>query len=117
MIARHAVACCIVLVLAASANHAAYAENWVQAGPEESRLWYDADSIRPTAQGLIGVWISSSPNRTSPGARGVTIYPIYSIINCRERTAGSKLGIDLGQAPQPFAASTGMGELILKLCL
>lgn len=112
----HTVACCVVLAVVAAANRAAHAERWVQTGPMESRLWYDADSIRLTADGRIGVWISSSPNRTSLGATGVTIYPIYSIVNCRERTAGSKISTDLGQALQPFASDSGMGELIAKLC-
>ena len=116
MNARCAVACCTVLVFMASAIHGVHAERWVQAGPIDSQFWYDTDGIRPTADRLIGVWISGEPNRTNPGTGGMTIYPTYSIINCRERTAGSKISIDLGQAPQPFAASLSMGELIAKLC-
>jgi hypothetical protein len=116
MNSRHGITCGIVLLLVASVNRAAYAERWIQAGPAESRLWYDADSIHPTGNRLIGVWISSGPSRTNSGAGGVRVYPTYSIVNCRERTAGSKISVDLGEALQAYAASTGMGELIAKLC-
>jgi hypothetical protein len=107
---------CIALVLVAPTFQAAHAERWVQAGPVESSIWYDADSVRPTSDHLIGIWVSAGPKRTNPGADGMTSYPTYSVVNCRSRTAGSKMSLDLGQALQPFAPDSGMGELIAKFC-
>ena len=105
-----------VLMLAVSSVQSAYAERWVRAGQPDSNVWYDADSVRPTTNGLIGVWVSTGPNRLNPGANGRTVYPTYSLINCPQRTAGSKISLDLGQALQPFAPDSGMGELIAILC-
>ena len=113
---RKAAACCSVLMLMVPTIQAAHAERWVHAGAVDSNFWYDADNIRPTTNGFIGVWISTGPSRTIPGAGGMTIYPTYSVINCRERTAGSKISLDVGQALQAFAPTSGMGELIAKLC-
>jgi hypothetical protein len=113
---RRVTALGIILMLAVTAIQPARAERWVQAGPTNSSFWYDADSIRQTTDHLIGFWVSTGPNRTSPGTEGVTNYPTYSIINCRERTAGSKMSLDLGQTLQRFAATSGRGELIEKLC-
>jgi len=106
----------IVLVLAASTPENAHAERWVQASPADARVWYDADNIRPTGDGLIGVWVSTGPKRTNTGTDGKTSYPAYSIINCSQRTAGSKMSLDLGEASIPYASNSGMGELIAKLC-
>jgi hypothetical protein len=106
----------IVLVLAASTPENAHAERWVQASPTDARMWYDADNIRSTGDRLIGVWISTGPNRTNTGTNGKKSYPVYSIINCRQRTAGSKMKLDLGEALIPYASNSGMGELIEKLC-
>ena len=106
----------IVLVIGASTLDNAYAERWVQASPTDARVWYDTDNIRATGDGLIGVWISTGPNRTNTGTDGKTSYPAYSIINCRQRTAGSKMRLDLGEASIPYASNSGMGELIEKLC-
>ena len=114
---RKTVACCIAMMLVMPNIQAAHAERWVQAGPVDSSFWYDADSVRPTSDPLIGVWVSTGPNRTNPGADGTTIYPTYSVINSRSRTAGSKISLDLGQALQPFAPSSGIGELIAKFCI
>jgi hypothetical protein len=113
---RKTAASCIALLLLAGTIQAAHGERWVHAGPVDSSIWYDADSVRPTADHLIGVWVSTGPHRTNPAAGGVTSYPTYSIINCRTRTAGSKMSLDLGGALQPFAASSGIGELIAKFC-
>ena len=113
---RKTAACCIALVLAAPTIQAAHAERWVQAGAVDSSFWYDTDSVRPTTDHLIGVWVSTGPERTNAGTGGMTIYPTYSVVNCRSRTAGSKMSLDLGQALQPFASGSGMGELIVKLC-
>jgi hypothetical protein len=104
-------------VLAVAVAQTAHAERWVQTGGADLRFWYDADSVRlTTTDRLIGVWVSAGPNRVNPGPNGTTVYPTYSIINCRERTAGSKISLDLGQALQSFAPNSGMGELIAKLC-
>ena len=107
---------CIILVLAACTSENAFAEHWVQASPTDSRVWYDADNVRPTADGLIGVWVSTGPKRTNPGVDGMTSYPTYSIINCLRRTAGSKMSLDVGKTLMPYASNSGMGELIEKLC-
>ena len=109
-------ASCVVLVFAVSASEDARVEHWIQASPTDSRVWYDADNVRPTANGLIGVWVSTGPNRTNPQADGVTSYPTYSIIDCRKRTAASKMSLDLGESLIPYASNSGMGELIEKLC-
>src|ERR1043165_4869206 len=66
---------CMVLVIAACTSENAFAEHWIQASPTDSRVWFDADNVRPTADGLIGVWVSTGPNRTNPGADGMTSYP------------------------------------------
>lgn len=112
---RLAAACCMVLAIMASALRPAYAEHWVQSGPD-SQVWYDEDSVRPTGNNLLGVWISSGPNRTNPGVEGKTIYPTYSMVDCRDKKAGSKISIDSGEPMQSFAPDTGMGALIAKLC-
>ena len=113
---RETAACCIALALVAPTIQPAHAERWVRAGPVDSSFWYDADSVRSTTDHLIGFWVSTGPNRISSGTDGMTIYPIYSVINCRSRMAGSKMSLDLGEALQPFAPSSGMGELIAKFC-
>jgi hypothetical protein len=46
----------------------------------------------------------------------MTGFSTNSIINCQRRTAGSKLGLDLGEALMPYSSNSGMGELIEKLC-
>ena len=109
-------ASCVVLVLTGSASENARAEHWIQASPADSRVWYDADNIRSTANGLIGVWVSTGPNRTSSRADGTTSYPTYSIIDCRHRTAGSQLSLHKGEASISYASNSGMGELIDKVC-
>jgi len=109
-------ACFGILALFAFASQAAHAERWVQISPEDQHLWYDADSVRPGANGLITVWMSEGPTRTIPGPDGKTIYPTYSVIDCRARTAGSKISFDLGEALQPYDPRSSMGELITKLC-
>jgi hypothetical protein len=113
---RKLAAPCIALALVAATIGAAHAEHWIQASATDSRVWYDADNVRATTNHLIGIWVSTGPNRTNPGADGVTSYPTYSVVNCQSRTAGSKMSLDLGQALQPFAPSSGMGELIAKFC-
>ena len=50
---RETAACCIALALLAPAVQAAHAERWVQAGPVDSSLWYDADSVRSTTITLL----------------------------------------------------------------
>jgi hypothetical protein len=112
---RIAAAGCMALILMASTIRTAHAEHWVRSGPD-SQIWYDEDSVRPTGTNLIGVWISSGPNRTNPGAEGKTIYPIYSMVDCRDKKAGSKISIDSGEPLQSFAPASGMGALITKLC-
>jgi len=107
---------CIVAMLAMSTSEAAHAERWIQASPTDLHVWYDADNVRPTVGGLIGVWISTGPNRTNLGADGITSYPTYSMIDCRQRAAGSKLSLDLGKALVAYAPNSGMGELIEMLC-
>ena len=109
-------ASCMVLLLAASASENAHAERWLQASQADSRVWYDADNVQPTADGLIRVWGSTGPNRTNLRADGMTSYPTYSIINCLRRTAGSKISLDSGEELMTFASNSGMGELIEKLC-
>jgi len=116
MSATRAAAYCTVLVLVTTTNHAAHAEQWVQASSADSTFWYDTESVQLRTDHLIGVWISTGPMRTSVGAGGITIYPTYSVINCESRTAGSKMSLDIGQALQPFAPNSGMGQLIAKLC-
>ncbi len=106
----------IVVAIAAFTGQAAHAERWIQVTPTDALVWYDADNVRPTANHRIGVWVSTGPHRTNPGANGVTSYPTYSIIDCRQRTASSKLSLDLGKASMPYASNSGMGELIEKLC-
>lgn len=113
---RYVLACCTIAVVSAFASGDAHAERWVQTGQRDSSVWYDSDSVRPTTDRLIGVWISTGPERTSPGANGTTVYPTYSVIDCREQMAGSKISFDLGQPLQSFALNSGMGELIAKLC-
>jgi hypothetical protein len=105
-----------ILALAAFAGQAAHAERWVQINPEDQHLWYDADSVRPAPNGLVTVWMSAGPTRTIPGPDGTTIYPTYSVIDCRARTAGSKASFDLGEALQAYDPRSSMGELITKLC-
>ncbi|HEV2667407.1 MAG TPA: hypothetical protein VG324_20995, partial [Blastocatellia bacterium] len=53
-------ACFGILALFAFASQA-HAERWVQINPEDQHLWYDADSVRPTPNGLITVWMSAGP--------------------------------------------------------
>ena len=113
---RMTLAISCIVVMFASALEGVHAERWLQASPTDPRVWYDADNVRPTANGLIGVWVSTGPNRTNPQADGVTSYPTYSIINCRKRTAASKMSLDLGESLIPYASNSGMGELIEKLC-
>jgi hypothetical protein len=110
------IACCTVLVLATCCLQVAHAERWVQASPVDSRVWYDADNVRATAAKLITVWISTGPTRTNTAADGKTSYPAYTIIDCKERTAGSKLSLDFGEPLATYAANSGMGALIAKLC-
>jgi len=74
---------CILLVLAASAAQSANAERWIQASPVDSRVWYDADDIRLTSGGLVGVWVYTGPSRTNTEADGMKHYPSYSIIDCK----------------------------------
>ena len=109
------IAPCAVAMLAAF-TLTAHAERWIQASPADSRVWYDADNVRPTSSHLIGVWISTGPHRTNPGVDGTTSYPTFSVIDCRQRTAGSKLSLDSGEALAPYASNSAMGELIEKLC-
>ena len=113
---KHASAWCGIAALLAFAGGGAHAERWVQIDPENQQLWYDADSVRPGPNNLITVWISASSARTTPGPDGTTIYPALSVIDCRARTAGAKISFDLGEPLQHYDASTGMGELIVKLC-
>jgi hypothetical protein len=107
---------CMVLLLAAFTSENAHAERWLQASPADSGVWYDAANVQPTANGLIRVWVSTGPNRTNLRADGMKSYPTYSIVNCRQRTAGSKLSLDSGKALMPYAPNSGMGQLIAKLC-
>ena len=116
MSAAKAAACCTALVLVAITIHAAHAERWVQASSADSTFWYDTDGVQLRTDHLVGVWISTAPMRTTVGTGGITIYPTYSVINCGSRTAGSKMSLDIGQALQPFAPNSGMGQLIAKLC-
>lgn len=109
------IAPCAVVMLAAF-TLAAHAERWIQASPADSRIWYDAENVRLTTGHLMGVWISTGPHRTNPGSDGTVSYPTFSIIDCRQRTAGSKMSMDLGKALEPYAANSAMGELIEKLC-
>lgn len=113
---RMFVTSCVVLLFAASASETAHAERWLQASPTDSRGWYDADNVRLTTDGLIRVWVSTGPSRTNLRADGMKSYPTYSIVNCRQRTAGSKLSLDSGEALMPYASNSGMGQLIAKLC-
>ena len=107
---------CGVLALLVFGSEAVHAEQWVQVDPENQRLWYDADSVRPAPNSTITLWISTGSNRTATGPDGMTIYPTYSVIDCRARTAGAKINFDLGEPLQPYDASSSMGELITKLC-
>ena len=106
----------VALALAAFTSDAAHAERWTQVSPTDSRVWYDADSVRPTSDHLVSVWVSTGPHRTNREASGVLSYPTYSIIDCRQRTAGSKMSLDSGKALEPFISNTGMGKLIESLC-
>jgi hypothetical protein len=114
---RHgkSIAPCAVAVLVAF-TLAAHAERWTQASPMDLHVWYDADNVRPTGDHLVGVWISTGPNRTNPGTDGAKSYPTFSVIDCRKRTAGSKLSLDSGQALETYTSDSAMGELIEKLC-
>jgi hypothetical protein len=116
MTRRKAAAFCSIVALLAFVTRPAYAERWVQIDPEDPHLWYDADNVRPTANGLVTVWISAGSTRTVAGPDGTTIYPTYSVIDCRARTAGSKISFDLGEALQPYDPTSSMGELIARLC-
>jgi hypothetical protein len=111
-----AAAFCSIVAFVAFVTQPAYAERWVQIDPEDAHLWYDADNVRATSNGLVTVWISAGSARTVPGPDGTTIYPTYSVIDCRARTAGSKISFDLGEALQPYDPRSSMGELIATLC-
>jgi hypothetical protein len=117
MSVSHIGICCIALTILGAAIEPASAERWVESGPTDSRIWYDADNVRVTGNGLIGVWISKGPNRINPDTNGGAIYPTYSIVDCRDRTSGSKLAIDSGETAKSFPADSGMGELVAKLCM
>ena len=116
MTLKRASAWCGVVALMAFASEAAHAERWVQIDPENQNLWYDADSVRPAPNSTITLWISAGSNRTAAGPDGMTIYPTYSVIDCRTRTAGAKINFDLGEPLQTYDGSSSMGELITKLC-
>ena len=107
---------CGILLLLALASQTAHAERWVQVDPKDAHLWYDSDSVRPTTNSIIMVWISAGSTRTVPGPEGTTIYPTYTVINCRERTAGSKISFDFGESLQPYDPTSSMGQLIAQLC-
>ena len=109
-------ACCGAVALLLCASEAAHAERWVQVDPENQHLWYDADSVRPAPNSLITLWMSAGANRTVTGPDGMTVYPTYSVIDCRARTVGAKINLDLGEPLQAYDASSSMGELIAKLC-
>ena len=107
---------CWVVALLLCATEAAHAERWVQIDPENQHPWYDADSVRPAPNSTITLWLSAGSNRTVIAPDGMTIYPTYSIIDCRARTAGAKINFDLGEPLQSYDGSSSMGELITKLC-
>lgn len=116
MTARKAALYCSIAALLAFASQPSYAERWVQVDPADPNLWYDADSVRAMPNSLLTLWVSSGPSRTGRAPDGTAIYPTYSVIDCRGRTAGSKINFDLGQPLQPYDPSSSMGELIAKLC-
>ena len=116
MTSKQVSACCGVVALLLCASEAAHAERWVQVDPDNQDLWYDADSVRPAPNSFITLWMSAGAHRTVTGADGMTVYPTYSVIDCRARTAGAKINFDLGEPLQPYDGSSSMGELIVKLC-
>jgi hypothetical protein len=95
---------------------AAQAEEWVAVGPAGSTLWYDSERVRITSDRRIAVWLSNAPARTETGANGITNYPTYTLIDCKDRKAGSKISLDNGKPLQVYAAASSMGALIAKLC-
>ena len=106
-----------VLLLPLALNGRAEAENWVAIGPTDSALWYDTQTVRTTSDRLIAVWLSNSPARTQIGADGRTDYAILTLIDCKDRKAGSKLSRDSGNGLQSYALGSSMGALIAKLCV
>ena len=105
------------LALAALSVPGAQAENWVVVGPTDSALWYDSQNVRFTSERLIAVWLSNSPSRTETGADGRTNYATYTLIDCKNRKAGSKLSRDNGKPLQNYEIDSSMGALIAKLCV
>ena len=117
MTARRCIALAAFLLPLALLNvSTAHAENWVEVGPAGSTLWYDAQNVRMTSDRLIGVWLSNGPARTEAGANGLTNYPTYTLIDCKNRKAGSKLSLDGGKPLQIHAVNSSLGALIAKLC-
>lgn len=95
----------------------AKAENWVAVGPIDSMIWYDTQTVRTTSDLLIAVWLSDGPARTQIGTDGRTSYATLTLINCRDRKAGSKLSLDGGTPLKDYAQGSSMGALIAKLCV
>lgn len=79
-------------------------------------MWYDADNVRDTTTGLVGVWLAAGPKRITTAQNGNTTYPTYSVIDCKESTAGAKISLDAGISLRHFEANSAMGGLITKLC-
>ena len=95
----------------------AEAENWVAVGPTDSMLWYDTQTVRTTSDRLIAVWLSGAPARTQIGTDGRTSYATLTLIDCKDRRAGSKLSLDGGTPLKDYALASSMGALIAKLCV
>ena len=111
---------CIVLaafLLPVSVCVPAQAENWVAVGPTDSTLWYDTQTVRTTSDRLIAVWLSNGPARTQIGTDGRTNYATLTLIDCKDRKAGSKLSLDGGTPLKDYAQGSRMGALIAKLCV
>ena len=106
-----------VLALSLLLDRPAQAENWVAVGPVDSALYYDTQTVRTTSDRLIAVWLSNGPARTQTGADGRTDYAILTLVDCKDRKAGSKLSLDGGTPLKGYALSSSMGALIAKLCV
>ena len=98
-----------VLALSLLLDGPAQAENWVAVGPGDSALYYDTQTVRTTSDRLIAVWLSNGPARTQTGADGRTDYAILTLVDCKDRKAGSKLSLDGGLPLKGYALNSSMG--------
>ncbi len=100
----------VTVVVAASTSFAiqeAAAERWVRVHAENwiSEIWFDADSVRRDASGMIHVRTISRP-----------LDPAERIINCRDRTIIDKPHLDRGRPFERVNPEDPTGRLIARLC-